>query len=239
MRVELQFRCWPVGWSAFTLFCAVYAAGFMPSWRVPQGPILNAVEGGPIIRLFWAYFVIVGLTWASAFAEPKGFVRMRRWRDTLAQYSAQRILRVTPAWAPGLLMALACGALLVLVAPFCGEPYYDAVDEMFSSAVGSAMAFCVALFLFLLRDIGIIHFLTMDGRSRRVFFTALVNFAVLYVLMPTILVALDLTKIVPVLLPSPIGHPVIVIVPVLVQVFLVAGLIAWRWARLAGAMEPA
>lgn len=102
-------------------------------------------------------------------------------------------------------------------------------------------AFSVALFLFLLRDIGIIHFLTLDGRARRALLSALVYFAVLYALLPTILFALKLKYAIPVLVPSPTGNLVIVIVPVLLQVCLVAGLIAWRWRwiKLARAMESA
>lgn len=237
MRGELQFRCWPVGWAAFTLFCAVYAAGFMPL-QIARAEIF-APGGAAIFQLLWAHVVLVGLTWLAAFAEPKGFVRLRRWRDTVRSGSPREILRVMPSWAPGLLMALVTGAVLAAISLLSEDRYDYAVYRIFPFTDGSVGMFAAALFLFLLRDIAIVHFLTMDGRARRALLSALVYFAVLYALLPTILFALDLEGAVPALLPSPIGHPVVAIVPVLAQVCLVAGLIGWRWGRLARTMDGA
>jgi hypothetical protein len=117
--------------------------------------------------------------------------------------------------------------------------YHYAAGEYLSTAAGSAGAFSAALFLFLLRDIGIIHFLTMDGRARRALLSALVYFAVLYALLPTILFSLDLEDVIPALVPSPVGHPVVVVVPAMLQVCLIGGLIAWRWGSLARTMGKA
>ncbi|MBE9554521.1 MAG: hypothetical protein IMF05_13745 [Proteobacteria bacterium] len=235
MRAELQFRCWPVGWTAFTLFCAVYIAGFVPGRYV--GDVVEVPGGGVILRLLMAHIVIAGLTWLGAFAEPKGFVRLRRWRDTIRTGSPREILSVMPSWSPGLLMALVTGALIMVTALLSDGRYHYAADKYLSAGLSSAGVFSAALLLFLLRDIGIIHFLTMDGRAKRALLSALVYFAALYALLPTILFALDLEDVIPALVPSPMGHPVVVIVPALLQVCLVAGLIGWRWAKLARAMQ--
>jgi hypothetical protein len=234
MRAELQFRCWPVGWASFTLFCAVYAAGFMPGQI--SGMVVDGPGGEAILQLLSAHIVIVGLTWLAAFAEPKGFVRLRRWRDTIRSGSPREILSVMPSWTPGLLMALVTGALIVVTALLSDGGYHYAADKYLSAGLGSAGAFSAALFLFLLRDIGIVYFLTMDGRAKRALLSALVYFAGLYALLPTILFALDLEEVIPALVPSPMGNPVAVIAPVLVQVGLVVGLIGWRWSKLARAM---
>lgn len=237
MRAELQFRCWPVGWAGFTLFCAVYAAGLV-SGRV----VMDVVEvpgGLATVRLLAAHMVIAGLTWVAAFAEPKGFVRLRRWRDTVRSGLPRDIPRVMPSWSPGLLLALASGVVLLLISLSSEGRYHYAAGQFLASDAGSIGAFSVALFLFLLRDIGIVHFLTLDGRAKRALLSALVYFAVLYGLLPVILFSLDLEGVVPVLIPSPTGNPAMVVLPVLLQVFLVAGLIAWRWTRLARAMTSA
>jgi len=235
MRAELQFRCWPVGWTAFTLFCAVYIAGLVPGRYV--GEVVEVPGGGMILRLLLAHIVIVGLTWMAAFAEPKGFVRLRRWRDTVRSSSSRDILRVMPSWSPGLLMALVTAALVLVLSPLTEGRYHYAADKYLPTGAGSAGVFAIALFLFLLRDIGIIHFLTMDGRARRALLSALVYFAVLYALLPTILFSLGLKEAIPALVPSPVGHAVVVVAPVILQVCLIAGLIVWRWARLARAMN--
>jgi hypothetical protein len=237
MRAELQFRCWPVGWAGFTLFCAVYAAGFMPG-RISDF-VVDTPGGEAILQLLMAHIVIAGLTWLGAFAEPKGFVRLRRWRDTIRSGSPREILSVMPSWTPGLLMALVTGALIVVTALLSDGRYHYAADKYLSAGLGSAGIFSAALLLFLLRDIGIIHFLTMDGRAKRALLSALVYFAALYALLPTILFALDLEDAIPALVPSPMGNPVVVIVPVLLQVAVVGGLIGWRWAKLARAMQSA
>jgi hypothetical protein len=235
MRAELQFRCWPAGWAAFTLFSAIYAAGFIPGRLV--GDVIEGPGDTAILKLLLAHIVIVGLTWMAAFAEPKGFVRLRRWRDMARSGSPLDTLWVMPSWVPGLLMALIAAALIAVLAPMSESRFHYGADKLLSAAAESMGAFSIALFLFLLRDIGIIHFLTMDGQARRALLSAMVYFAVLYALLPTILFALELKAAVPALVPSPTGNVVMVIVPVLLQVCLVAGLIAWRWRKLARTMD--
>lgn len=237
MRAELQFRSWPVGWTAFTLFCAVYAAGFLSSRFLDVAP-LDPIDAATL-QFFVAYIAIAGLTWLAAFAEPKGLVRLRRWRDTARSGSLRDFLRVMPSWAPGLLMALFTGVLIVVLSLLSEGRYPYEVDQMLPSGVGSIGAFSAALFLFLLRDIGIIHFLTLNGRAKRALLSTLVYFAVLYGILPVILFSTGLENAIPALVPSPLGHPAVVIVPVLLQVGVIGGLIAWRWTKLARAMDSA
>lgn len=87
--------------------------------------------------------------------------------------------------------------------------------------------------LFLARDIGLFYFLTLDGRARRAHLAALVYLTVLYAFFPMILAAFDLETLLPVLLPSPVGNPMVIVLPVLAQVGLVAALLVWRWRRIA------
>jgi hypothetical protein len=69
--------------------------------------------------------------------------------------------------------------------------------------------------------------------------TALVYLVVLYVLIPVILAAADWEGALPAFLPYADGHPLIVTLPVLIQVALVGALLAVRWKRVAGAMAAA
>jgi hypothetical protein len=239
MRAELQFRCWPVGWGAFTLFCGFYIAGFTPTSRIAQDVLIDGIGGnGEILRLMLAHIVVTGLTWVAAFSEPKGFVRLRRWADALRGGSLRAILSATPAWVPGLLMALVTTLLILVMFMLPAEERPQRVSDIFMTNRDQAIAvFAVAVFLFLLRDIGIIHFLNMDGKARRALLSTLVNFGILYALLPVILASVGQKELLPILVPSPAGSPYIVILPVLLQVGLVGGLIAWRWGRLARAME--
>ncbi|MBE9558422.1 MAG: hypothetical protein IMF08_16315, partial [Proteobacteria bacterium] len=211
-----------------------YLAGFASEGIV--GDVVDVPGGRATLQLFVAHVAIVGLTWLAAFVEPKGFVRMRRWRDTARSGSSREILRSLPSWAPGLAMALATAALVVVFSLLIEDRDHYAADKFLSDAAGSAGAFAAALFLFLLRDIGILHILTMDGRAKRALLSTLVYFAVLYGILPVILFSVGLEDAIPVLVPSPVGHPFVVILPVLLQVGLIGGLIAWRWRKLSRAM---
>lgn len=239
MRAELQFRCWPAGWGTFTLFCGFYVAGFAPTSRIARDILVDGVgRDGEILRLLAAHSVIAVLTWVAAIAEPKGFVRLRRWFDAAKAGSPRKILPATPAWAPGLLMALLTTAAILVVFMLPMEDRPQRLSDLTMADPNRAIAtFAAALFLFLLRDIGIIHFLNMDGKGRRVLLSTLVYFGILYALLPVILASVGLRELLPVLVPSPVGSVFTAILPVLLQVGLVGGLIAWRWGRLARAME--
>lgn len=239
MRAELQFRCWPAGWGAFTLFCGFYIAGFMPTSRITRDILIDGVgSDGDILRLLAAHSVIAVLTWVAALAEPKGFVRLRRWFDAAKTGSPRRILPATPSWAPGLLMASLTTIVILVVFALPAEDQPQRFSYLSMPDRNRVIAiFATALFLFLLRDIGIIHFLNMDGKGRRALLSTLVYFGILYALLPVILASLGLRELLPILVPSPSGMIFTAILPVMLQVGLVAGLIAWRWARLARAME--
>lgn len=232
LRTELQFRCWPVGWTGFVLFCAAYAGGFA-SGEVRGIPVESVPGLDALQRMLAAYAAIIGLTWAAAYAEPKGFVRLRRWGGQLRSRDVLRVLDSTPAWAPGLVAGLVLG--IVLVATWGLSPDARAVFEGYMN-MESLAAFAAALFLFLLRDIGVVHLLTLDGRARRGQLAALIYLAVLYVLLPLLLNGLDLEGVLPVLLPHAVGNAAIIVLPVLLQVALVAGLLVVRWRRIAERM---
>lgn len=231
MRGELQFRCWPWGWSAFMLYCAFYVAGFSINqlWGV-NAHTLDSAGVGTILRLLLAFGTVSALTWFAAFVEPKGFVSLRRWGLALFRRDLVRTLDSTPMWAPGMLMAVVFGVLLLLVWLVSSDArnVIEGVVELESLG-----AFTIAVLLFLARDIGLFHFLTLDGRARRAHLAALVYLTVLYAFFPMILAAFDLETLLPVLLPSPVGNPMVIVLPVLAQVGLVAALLVWRWRRIA------
>lgn len=232
LRAELQFRCWPVGWTGFVLFCAVYIAGFGHG-----GPydIERAIIPGldVVSRLFAAYLPIVALTWIAAYAEPKGFVRLRRWGSHLRSGDLSRILDSTPVWIPGLAIGMAVG--LALIATWGLSPHVRELYQGFQD-LDSLAAFVAALFLFLLRDIGVLHLLTLDGRARRGQLAALVYLAVLYVLIPLLLAGLGFYDALPVLLPYASGSVALIVLPVLLQVVVVGVLLAARWRQVSERM---
>lgn len=238
MRAELQFRSWPVGWTCFIVFCATYFAGFTLLSGSPIQHVSDADRPGleTLARLIGAFVIVLGMVWVCAYTEPKGFVRLRRWVSALRSGDPRRILETTPAWLPGLLVGLGLCVAVLAVWSFADNTRAAANFMWKRPALG---AFAVAAVLFLLRDIGVIHFLTLDGRKRRAHITALVYLTILYVLFPVVLAAADLDAALPVFFPFAEGHPLVIILPVLAQVGIVAILFVFRWKRIARSMAEA
>ncbi len=233
MRTELQFRSWSLVWLGFVIFTAFYVGGFSTrSLRmVVDIDGIAAVER--IVGVLLAFVVAVGLTWLAAFAEPKGFVRLRKWRAALASGRIPDMLEATPGWVLSLFLATLLGILLIGL--WIASPDANAVLSALRD-LDSLGAFTIAIMLFLVRDIGLIHFFTLDGRSRRGHLSSLVYLTVFYVIVPLIMATAGAADMLPVLVPMPVGNPLLIILPVLVQVGLVGGLLVWRWQRVARAM---
>ena len=226
MRVELQYRSRPFVWLAFVVSFAVYAAGFAPS--IDAG-FVDIRFIGAVGRSLVAFLVAVAMTYAAAIVEPKGFVRVRRFGLAVGRRQLARALEVTPGWAVsgGVAVALAVATIVAWqTAPRSSDPFnvLQVVDGL--------PAFVIAVLLFAARDIGLIYFLTLDGRARRGHLAALIYLAALYGVLPIIVIAVSLETWTPVFLPSPFGHPAMVLLPVAAQVAVVGLLIGWRWRRL-------
>jgi len=232
MRTELQFRSWPVGYTAFVLFCAVYVGGFNldSALRYVKVDLAGAQF---LLRLLAAYTAVVTLTWLGAYVEPKGFVQLRRFGGSIAASRPARVLESTPGWLPALLVGFALGGIFLVAWQASPDARYVIGESMGMESMG---AFAIALFLFLLRDIGVIYFLTVDSRAKRGQLTALVYLAILHVLLPIILAVLGLEAAMPVLVPYLEGDSLVIILPVLVQVGIVGAMLGWRWRRIARTM---
>lgn len=236
LHAELQFRGHPVGWTGFVLFCAVYAGGFEFGVLFNGVDISGVDEAAVVLRLRMAFLAAVGLTWIAAFAEPKGFVGLRRWISFIRAGDIRRSLEATPGWIPGGLVAVLLGLTVVVL--WWSTPDLSYVFQR-APAMASLGAFVVAVLLFLLRDIGLMHLFTLDGRARRGYLTALVYLTALYAIIPPILAALELPDLALMLVPNPIGDPFRIVLPALAQAVLVGGLLVIRWRRIARTMDAA
>lgn len=234
LRAELQYRGYPVGWTAFTLFCVAYVTGFT-GWLELGGIDVSGVEGADLLpRLGVAFLVASLLTWIAAFAEPKGFVGLRRWGSLVRAGRIRRALEATPAWLPGGLATILLGLTVVLL--WWGSSDLRYVFDR-QTTIDSLGPFVLAVMLFLLRDIGLMHLFTLDGRARRGHLTALVYLAVLYAVLPALFVAMGWPGLALALLPQPAGDPLVMVLPALAQAALVGGLLVFRWRRIARTMD--
>jgi hypothetical protein len=226
MRAELQFRCWPVGWTCFAVFCAVYMAGFSLSvLPLPEVAMVDRPGVETLIRLIGALVIVLGLVWVCAYVEPKGFVPLRRWYSALRSRDVRRILESTPTWLPAQFIGLVL-CLAVLALWFFSGNTRAAANHLWQQP--SLGAFAIAMVLFVLRDIGLVHYLTLDARKRRAHMTAMVYLVVIYILFPILVSSVGLEVLFPVFFPYAQGHPLVIVLPVLAQVGIVRR--ATRWS---------
>jgi hypothetical protein len=213
VRRELMMRTPSVAWPAFLLFVMLWAAGF------PEVP--EARSGA---RALVAFLVAVAATWATALADPKDPVALRRLARAARDGRWRAVTEDAPAWLLGIPFVVAAW-LAVAVART------DALD-----ARGDVGALSTAIVLFLARDLALVLFLSLGARPRRADLLAVVVFASGYVLLPLVLNASHLGGVASAFFPDP-GRPWASAVSALVQALCAAGLLVERWRARTRAVE--
>ena len=218
MRAELQCRTGFLGWLGFTVFLAVYWAGL----DAASAPLDLRLPGERTLDgWLMAFGVTLVLTYAAAFAEPKGIVRLRRWLRDLRLQSWRRAATETPSWAVSGVVCVICAL--------------NAIDLLTPTDATDGVAWLIlSILLFASRDIALIYVATLDNRRQRGHQAALVYLVVLYVLIPGLLAGVRAEELVPAFVPILGAGPLMGTLPVLLQLALVLGLLAHRWRGLAG-----
>jgi uncharacterized protein YjbI with pentapeptide repeats len=214
MRAELQVQTGPRAWVWFLATVALYLSGFAVQPHVilsaqPESRFLGWLARSlSLAGIGIAFFALV-----SAFLAPPRLLSLRRWLD--AGVFRPRAWALMPSWGWPLIIA---GALIA------GAAMLDRAGAgltVFGGAVeGPTVLTATVLMLFVARDIGIIHALTLDPKARRGLFAALVIIALSYFALPFLLSALRLGDLVPLLVPAPLAPPAIAIGAPLVEAIL-------------------
>lgn len=159
MRLEFQVPTIPWVWGIFTLFTASAAAS-MKMFAYSAGgfsPIVN--EYFWMFRMLAALYVIVILTVAAAFFEPKDYVRTKRFAMELTRNGLKSLFKKTanmPAWIVSYVMGMILAIAFVI--------FWFALD--LESQDGRAMwALVIALMSFITRDILVLYALGQDPRQ--------------------------------------------------------------------------
>lgn len=223
MRAELQMRSPPWAWLAFLGFAMAWAAGFVgPEQRLAEGRLFAW-------RLVVAYFVGLGGVYAAAFAEPKLPVVFRRLLEFRRTGQRERLLDELPLWLASLPF-VALLALALLLQP--GTPTGLSAEEKQVAA---------ALFLLLLRDLGLLLGLNFARDARRADLAAFVYLLALYGLAPALARALGAAWLTSFLRPRADVEPWASLLPLALEAVAVWGWAVARWRRAAAdwPAEPA
>lgn len=178
MREELSFRDPPTAWVAFLLFVFAFAGGW-----------IHGHPGSPLPGLSpWAAHLAAGLSiallasYVMLFSERKDWVRMRRLVSLWQAGEPHRAWTLTPKWAASAALTTMFCALFAL-ACLLSEPLMPAL-----AATGTALA----TLAFLLRDGALVLGLNFTRDQSRADAAAAVYLAVLYMLLPGLLLAVGL-----------------------------------------------
>ncbi len=167
MRSALRVQNGPLIWSAFVTFVMVYAAGFISGDQ-------SIFEWWDNQRILLVFAIAVAFTYVMAVIEPKEIVEFRWLRTQLSEGKYFRVFRRLPSWALSLLFAAQALLALTIIG-------HEAIWDMASAEVN-----LVALFGFLVRDVGIFMFFASGNRAMRGDFGALVTLVILYGVLPII-----------------------------------------------------
>ena len=177
IRRELGFVDGPLGWTFYTLYAVILAAGFVPDdadlasierWSSHYLPPVARLASQSIV-----WVVAVSLTYAAALAVPVSRIALRKLAAAVALRDWRATWRNLPVWAP----SAVASALIAL-----------ALTLQLSAAEttnGGALIPLAALG-FLMRDIALIYCLRLTYRQRTAM-ALLVMFIVLYGVLPFLL----------------------------------------------------
>lgn len=214
MRNVLQYSSLPWAWLAFVLFAVVYVGGFFAN----AGSVGSA--------WFVAGFLVTAvLVYPAALSDVKdpiayGWLRRdlgaRRWRQALQRF---------PAWIPSLLILLILGLAVTFTSPFSswgvGEADgFEAFIAKLAEGRWMSTSLMLAIVLFVIRDIGIIHMLAFSDAGRYSDVVAFLVLIVLYLVVPIAGLAAGAPELVAAFLPSDLDNPVITLLPVAAEAIL-------------------
>ena len=190
LRSELQIPTAPIIWPLFILFFIFFCIGFIhPTIYNPDAKFNQYLPSVSSLYLCIGFFFTLSFTFISAFFTPKSAVTLRKWLDSIKLKAWYKAFVLTPPWVVSLFLGLILGILAIISIRFAAIENSTVINY-----ATNIIYFIVASFFFLLRDIGILYFVTLNIRSRRGHATTIVYLALLYFLLPVLLAALPASR---------------------------------------------
>ena len=215
MRHVLQYSSLPWAWVAFVLFVVVYVGGFFAS-----------SEGGTSAWLAAAFLVTAFLVYPAALSDVKDAIAYGWLARDLAGGRMRSALQRMPAWLPTLVILFVFAVAVALTAPFStwsalGEVGdIDQLLAMIASGNWLSTSLMLAILLFVIRDLGIIHMLAFSDASRYSDVVAFLVLIVLYLVIPVAGSAAGKMALVAAFMPLDLNDPLTTLGPVAVEAVL-------------------
>lgn len=218
MRTEFQYRNGIDVWVAFLVSSMIYIAGLS----------VNAGESFSVhlaLSLGCSYVLMIVITYFMAFSEPKYVVDfrllMKNWREgnwKELQYNA-------PLWLVTLVFVVSICPVLIVLFFFLDMKEDDFNDNKIT------FLYPFSILCFVLRDLCMLLYLNLSAKSRRADLATFLYLLVLYILIPSIVKALDSDAWLAAFLPVPLENVFYSMVPVLCQFLIMAYLLYRRFTQ--------
>ena len=228
MRHVLQYSNFPWAWATFVLFMVAYVGGFFTGPDTPIAAWLAA-----------AFLVTAWLMYPAALSDVKDPIALGWLRRDMAAGRWRQAFQRMPAWMPTLLILIILAVAVSLTAPFSSwtTADVDSIERFFAMlAAGQwlSTSLMLAILLFVIRDLGIIHMLAFSDAGRYSDVVAFLVLIVLYLVIPIAGSAAGATVLVAAFLPLDLNDPAVTLGPVAVEAVittLAARAMARRAAR--------
>lgn len=219
LRREFKLPVIPWVWGLFVLFCMIAASGFIDGDTPMSRRMLGHTRTGEwfeSLRLAMAISVGFALTYIALIMNHVDATQYRKLAYHFRLRSWLKVAELTPAW----IITFAFAVIVVLL---------HTVPLLASQGLAYTPVMLV-LGLFVLRDVGIIHFFAFSPRNGRAMMASLFYLAMLYFLLPIIVKAADADDLMILFYPHKSGGLQLIIL--LVEAGVVWLLVRKRWKRL-------
>jgi hypothetical protein len=234
MREELKFKNIPWVWGLFVIFVVVYVSGLFHDAHPPKFDSNlnnmhrreNALANGSYIgfleqfRLGTAFAFAAISTYLMFFAD---IISITRYRIMWYQWKQRNWIKIgesLPRWMVSFVLTVIVGIMFVVTSIGSGKAY-------------NAFIFIFSIILFMLRDAAILHYFKFSPNNKRAALATMFYLAILYILLPAIFLAAKYKNSIYVFYPLVKDDASItMLLPVLVQLFLVGFLLRYRWKKI-------
>ena len=224
MQLELQYRTRPWAWTAFTLFLMIYATGFLYERLALSG-------AGMFIWLVAPFLIAAMAVYAAFFLEPKNIVILRKLIAAVQKRDWSLIWGLSPVWLISLVLLWAVGVSLIVSIVGGDATAPDAMRWFGVSLSQISSIYVVAWLLFVARDIFFLLWLNLSNAKGRPDMAGFVYLLILYGVLPSLLVFSSGTTLLPMVVPYPSDNFLTALLPVALQVMVLAVLCRRGWAR--------
>jgi hypothetical protein len=222
MRAELQFADKPIWWVVFLLSNFVLWFG-----------VIVSLDGFTIVKslsvtcaalcAFYLFFV-----YALALSEPKDIVNFRMLLNSYRQGKLKKFWEGISLWMVTFPVALIIGILAILFASIAGSDLADVYSDYKVKGVTGALLILLAVFAFVVRDLGIMLLLNFSQKPKRADSAWLIYLVILYSVFPFIAAQ---AKVGALFYPDITVNPFLMVVPPIIEAVVVMVFVTHQWKR--------